>query len=209
MASIILKKRKLCEAFNSELELRPLGFEMKRQVNEQGEYKQLYESVLPQLKELFPERDINQLLETLKFHNNDIISAIEYLNYHKIQLPSVIPRDLEDHNKDLCNKVDQIKACNSKEQVFYILNRFQTEINTENNNKIEKLAAENQLLRKAFIIQRKILLDEGKNKQEMENKIVEIYRDLMRTKSDNVRLSTRLEQLEKNYGGNIQNDHIY
>ena len=209
MTSMILKKRKLCEAIEDSLQIKPSSFEVKRRIDEQGEYKQLYESIVPQLRTLFPDLQDNYLLETLKAHNNDIISTIDYLKYHKSQTPQKSPinsnTDLDGTVNDVLNQLSQ---CQDRNHAYDILHRFKNQVIESSKEKLRS-DAENSVLKKAFKIQRRIIAEESFKRKNAEKLFSELNKELERSKSHNLLLMMRLNQLEKCSVQSFGNDHIY
>lgn len=210
MASIILKKRKLCEAIEENLQITPSTFEVKKRIDENGEYKSLYESILPNLKALFPDHDDKYLMETLKANKNDIIGAIECLKYRKPQSPvRVAPSIATNLDGNIVTAINHLSQCASQEQAYVLLTEFKKQALTEVNDTKLRTEAENTLLRKAFKIQRDIMAREL-YKRHVSEKISESKsEEVDKLKVMVVTLARKLEQMEKSQTQSLFNNQIY
>lgn len=210
MTSIIFEKRKLCEAIEEVLQINPASYEVKKRINEHGEYRELYESLLPQLKTLFPEQSDDYLLETLKYHKNDILSTIEYLKYPKPKIIQIDQRQssayLDHHVLEVLN---ELSACTDRTKAYNILAEFKDKLVGNNQIEHQRIEAENYLLRKTFRIQKNILWDENLKMQRSEDMLSGLYKELERSKDLSSILFFKLEQLEKNCNQNLRNNDIY
>ena len=210
MASIILKKRKLCEAIEEGLQITPASFEVKKRIDEQGEYKQLHESILPHLKVLFPDQQDDSLLDVLRSHGNDIISTIEYFKYRKPRTPEKsTEQNSASMDKEIIRILDKLSYCQSKDNAYELLSQFKQDILTQDNREKHKLVAEKIILRKAFTIQKNILLAELSKKQKTDESLQRAVSELESIKSQNNQLLIKLDQMEKNRRPEFRNDHIY
>ena len=207
MASIILKKRKLCEALEDGQQLKPTSFEVKKRIDENGEYRILYESILPNLKALFPEVHDSVLTETLKANKNDIVSTIECLKYKKPQSPKRTPED-GTFDPTVVSALDQLTRVNNQYHAYSVLAEFKKQVGAEADKTKMRTDAENILLRKVFKIQRSIIIREMAKRQEGEKAAEGIAEELEKTKAVNVWLAQKLEQLEKSQMQSLWNDHI-
>jgi len=210
MASIILKKRKLCEAIDQELQILPSSYEVKRRLDDCGEYIQLYESILPQLRNLFPDIEDEHLMRTLKDHNNDILSTIEHLKYKKFQSPNKgNSQQSQDFDSDVLKVLNELYKCQSKEEGYDILKNFKNDILQKKEKKELRVDAENVLLRKAFKIQKKILIEENLKRKNTEDVLTNLSRELESSKSTNAYLLMKLNQLQMSCSQSYFNNHIY
>ena len=209
MASIILKKRKLCEAIEESLQITPSTYEVKKRIDENGEYRMLYESILPNLKALFPDQDDGYLMETLKANKNDIISTIECLKYRKPQSPTrTVPNVIGVLDPTTLSALEHLAKCDSQQTAYAILAEFKKQAADEANKNKLRTEAENMLLRKAFKIQRAIIHRETAKSQESEKVAEKVVEEIEKVRLVNTRLAMKLEQLEKSQMQSLWNNHI-
>lgn len=210
MASIILKKRKLCEAIEEGLQITPASFDVKRRIDENGEYKQLYESILPQLKGLFPDFDDSYLLETLKTYKNDIVSAIEHLKYYKPSTPNRL--NLTGHinlDENIMDALDQLSVCQDRAIAYEILSRFKQQIINGYEKEKNKLNAENIVLRKVFVFNKNVIKKENEKTEKCEEIIERQRQEIDHYKMDISFLNIKLEQMEKSATYNFSNNQVF
>ena len=209
MTSIILKKRKLCEAIDESLQITPATYEVKKRIDENGEYRLLYESILPNLKALFPDHDDAYLMETLKANKNDIISTIECLKYRKPKSPLRAPTQFTGAvDQHVLAALQTLTKCNTQEYAYGILAEFKKQVAAHADDKKARTEAENTLLRKAFKIQRAVILRETAKRQDSDKIAERLAEDVDKLKAANNMLAMRLEQLEKAQMQSLWNNHV-
>ena len=209
MTSIILKKRKLCEAIEENLRITPATYESKRYVDESGKYRQLYESLIPQLKALFPEHNDAFLAETLKYHKNDILTTIEYLKYQRPQTNEMSPRNSPGKlDFDILEIMESLSTCGGNHQIYDILSSFKNKLVGNHGSKNQKSQAENSVLRKAFKIQNKVMNDEIDKRKKSENVLTSLAKELERSQAIGAMISMKLDQLERSCEQNLMNNRF-
>lgn len=210
MTSIMLKKRKLYEAIEEGLRVTPASNQVKMYLDENGQHKNLYESIIPQLKALFPEQSVEFIMETLKYHKCDILCTIEFLKYQKAHSTGLSPKNKNKYvDQDILDIIDRLSKCSGYDQTYNILADFKRGIMDASKIKSQRPKAENTVLRKAFNIQKKVLSEENHNRIRSELILRELMRDLEKSKSIGNMINIRLNELEKICFYNLRNNHIF
>ena len=209
MATILLKKRKLREAIEDGFQITPSSFDVKKRMDEHGEYKQHYESILPQLKTLFPDQSDDYLLKTLRSLNNDIVSTIEYLKYQKQGAEEkLVDRNANEFDEDVLSVLNQLSSCQNKTQAYDILSQFKTGIINNNKKEETRLQAENLVLGKVFKIQKNILSEENSKRQKIEEILDQIGKEIKSSQITNSYLLMQINQLESYCISELKNNHM-
>ena len=171
MTSITLRKRKLVDVFDKDLELEKMCIEPKTFIDRDGKKRNYIESILPRLRDLFPTIEDSRLKDVLVRNRNDIIGSIEDLKLEKkrAQLQANKKSNIN-LDPELVKTIINLKNCNSDEQAYSILSGLKTAIIADKGGK-EKLEAENKILKQAYKIERGIGLQNKIDKEKMEQEL--------------------------------------
>ncbi len=173
MTSITLRKRKLVDVFDKDLELAKVVTEPKTFIDRDGHKRNYIESILPKLRDLFPTFNDSRLKDVLRRNRNDVIGSIEDLKKEKkhAQLQEMKRNSIKLDPK-LMETLNNLRNCNSDEQAYYILSALKATV-LEDKKAEKKLEAENRILKQAYKIERDIGLqnkiDKSKIEQELNN----------------------------------------
>lgn len=215
MSSIVVKKRNLRNVLKNEN--KNLVKKPKLCVGETGNIITSYESILENLKVLYPSFSMSELKTELEKNKNDVSSIMDALqqkknlrnnerNFQNLSLKKQkeIPK-LQDENikeTDFLNNealleetVNYLPNCQDLKEVKIVVNQFKKRIeeNIEITNKDEKkkFKAENFILRRAVACQKRILDKTNNEKNNLE-------KDLKNARYWNVYLNNRLKEYENN-----------
>ena len=171
MSSVTLRKRKLVDVFDKDFELAKIAVEPKTYIDRNGQKQNYVESILPKLRDLFPDFDDSRLKEVLIRNSNDVIGSIEDLKQEKKkQQMQKIKSNSVDYDSELVEVINNLKGCDTNEEAYTILCGLKESILADRKAE-KKLEAENKILKMAYRIERDIGLENKLSKKKIEQEL--------------------------------------